>query len=71
MSIASEYLKGFGAGAEVYADISELTKALQQHLGDRVAVLVKGSRSSKMERVVEKITENNVSNNNNKSGGSK
>ncbi len=70
-SVVGEYLKGFGDGANMYTDISGLVEALQQHLGDRVAVLVKGSRSSKMERVVDKITENSNSNNNNKSRDSK
>lgn len=48
--------EGFGVGAAVYADADELARALCAELVAGVTVLVKGSRSARMERVVAAIT---------------
>jgi UDP-N-acetylmuramoyl-tripeptide--D-alanyl-D-alanine ligase len=53
----AEYAAGFGEGAQVYDSIDPLVSALENHLDNNVAVLVKGSRSSTMERVVAEIIE--------------
>jgi UDP-N-acetylmuramoyl-tripeptide--D-alanyl-D-alanine ligase len=48
--------RGFGEGAVHYSDIAELIAEVGQRLAADVAVLVKGSRSSRMERVVAGLT---------------
>ncbi len=45
----------FGEGARHYADHAALAAALQQELAPEVTVLIKGSRSARMERVVEAL----------------
>ena len=50
--LAAEAMKGFGPGASWFEDIPSLVEAARKQLSDRVTVLVKGSRSSRMERVV-------------------
>jgi len=45
----------FGAGATHCGDIDTLLTALRPRLGPSVAVLVKGSRFMRMERVVQAI----------------
>ena len=52
----------FGAGAEHYSSHESLTQALQENLYEGVCVLVKGSRSMKLEKVVDGIrsTANNT-----------
>ena len=47
-----DYARGYGRGAERYADADALSLALARELGDRVTLLVKGSRSARMERIV-------------------
>ncbi|MGM0594725.1 MAG: UDP-N-acetylmuramoyl-tripeptide--D-alanyl-D-alanine ligase [Pseudomonadota bacterium] len=49
--------EAFGEGAQHFARQEELVAALQPALAEDVTVLVKGSRSSHMERVVEALTE--------------
>jgi UDP-N-acetylmuramoyl-tripeptide--D-alanyl-D-alanine ligase len=44
-------VQAFGVGAHWYADINALIVAVRDRLSPRVTVLVKGSRSSRMERV--------------------
>ena len=45
-------VEAFGAGATWYPDTESLTRALDVELGPEVTVLVKGSRSNRLERVV-------------------
>lgn len=50
--------EGFGAGAEWFESIEDLTAALMDAIRDAgVSVLIKGSRSSRMERVVEALAD--------------
>jgi len=46
---------GFGAGASHHADLDELLAALRAELVPGLVVLVKGSRSARMERVVDAL----------------
>jgi UDP-N-acetylmuramoyl-tripeptide--D-alanyl-D-alanine ligase len=48
--------EAFGAGAEWFEDVESLSQAVNAELTREVCVLVKGSRSAKLERVVEAIT---------------
>jgi UDP-N-acetylmuramoyl-tripeptide--D-alanyl-D-alanine ligase len=48
--------KAFGPGAQHYSSIEDLVADLRAALGPDVAVLVKGSRFMRMERVVEALT---------------
>jgi len=48
--------EAFGAGAEWFEDVESLSRAVKAELTREVCVLVKGSRSEKLERVVEAIT---------------
>lgn len=54
--LAAEAARGFGEGAQAFEDFNELAAALRPHLNKNVALLVKGSRSSRMERVVAVLT---------------
>jgi len=54
-SHAQAVVQGFGDGARAFADIDALLDELTPRLGEGVAVLVKGSRSSRMERVVDAL----------------
>ncbi len=47
--------EGFGAGAEHFDDIAALTSRVTDELAPGVHVLVKGSRSMRMERIVEAL----------------
>jgi UDP-N-acetylmuramoyl-tripeptide--D-alanyl-D-alanine ligase len=55
-ALAREAAKGFGAGAVHFDDVDALVAEVRERLGPDVAVLVKGSRSSRMERVVAGLT---------------
>lgn len=49
---APHYAEGFGVGARFFGSFEDLLAALRQDLHDGVVMLVKGSRSARMERVV-------------------
>ncbi len=54
----SQYAQqSFGEGAIHFRNIDELNKHIKSLLGSNITILVKGSRSMKMERVVNAITE--------------
>jgi UDP-N-acetylmuramoyl-tripeptide--D-alanyl-D-alanine ligase len=53
--LARNTVDGFGKGASWYPSVEALVKAIAAELGAGVNVLVKGSRSSRMERVVEAL----------------
>ncbi|HSW13700.1 MAG TPA: UDP-N-acetylmuramoyl-tripeptide--D-alanyl-D-alanine ligase [Solimonas sp.] len=48
--------EAFGSGAEAFEDVTALAMAANQLLNGETVVLVKGSRSSRMERVVAALT---------------
>ncbi len=52
-------VQAFGAGAEHYADVNSLVAALRQDWPGQGTVLVKGSRSMHMERVIEALRADN------------
>jgi UDP-N-acetylmuramoyl-tripeptide--D-alanyl-D-alanine ligase len=49
-------VEAFGAGAEWFADAASLAHAVNAELTREVCVLVKGSRSARLERVVDTLT---------------
>ncbi len=55
-SMAAEAARGFGAGARAFDDIAALVDALKPQLDSHTTVLVKGSRSARMERAVALLT---------------
>ncbi len=52
---AQRTVKSFGAGAEWFADTTALSQAVDAVLAPDVRLLVKGSRSNRLERVVEAL----------------
>jgi UDP-N-acetylmuramoyl-tripeptide--D-alanyl-D-alanine ligase len=50
-----DYAKGFGGGTQVFDELEDLVAAVQRELEPTATVLVKGSRSARMERVVERL----------------
>ena len=50
--LAQQAAEAFGAGAEAFADVDALTRRLGQMARPGVLILVKGSRSMRMERVI-------------------
>lgn len=57
--LTSHTVKAFGSNGFHFATAEELIQALSNKLSKNATVLVKGSRSAKMERVVAALTENN------------
>lgn len=55
-ALAREAARGFGAGAVHFDDVGALVAEVRERLSPEVAVLVKGSRSSRMERAVAGLT---------------
>ena len=51
----ANYVRGFGPGAECFDNLGDLLDKLAPMLASGVTVLVKGSRSAAMERVVSKL----------------
>jgi UDP-N-acetylmuramoyl-tripeptide--D-alanyl-D-alanine ligase len=54
---ADKAVEAFGPGAEYFPQQEELIEAIKQELREDVALLVKGSRSQRMERVIEALRE--------------
>jgi UDP-N-acetylmuramoyl-tripeptide--D-alanyl-D-alanine ligase len=54
--LAREAARGFGSGAVHFNDVAELVAEVRERLAPEVALLVKGSRSARMERVVAGLT---------------
>ena len=53
---SGQYIAGFGPQAQLFLDHHALLKALEAELQGVVTILVKGSRSARMERVVQGLT---------------
>jgi UDP-N-acetylmuramoyl-tripeptide--D-alanyl-D-alanine ligase len=49
-------VESFGAGATWYADTESLARAVDERLAADITLLVKGSRSNRLERVVAHLT---------------
>jgi UDP-N-acetylmuramoyl-tripeptide--D-alanyl-D-alanine ligase len=54
--LSAQAVEAFGTGAEWFADTESLARAVNAELTREVCVLVKGSRSNRLERVVEALT---------------
>jgi UDP-N-acetylmuramoyl-tripeptide--D-alanyl-D-alanine ligase len=54
--LAEKTVETFGQGARYFPRQEELIETLQEELGQQVALLVKGSRSQHMERVIEALS---------------
>ena len=54
-ALAALAADSFGAGAERYRDVAELTRALEAAITPEVRLLIKGSRVNRLERVVDAL----------------
>ena len=54
-ALAALAADSFGAGAERYRDVAELTRALDAAITPEVRLLIKGSRVNRLERVVDAL----------------
>jgi UDP-N-acetylmuramoyl-tripeptide--D-alanyl-D-alanine ligase len=54
--LSAQAVEAFGTGAEWFSDTESLARAVNAELTREVCVLVKGSRSNRLERVVETLT---------------
>jgi UDP-N-acetylmuramoyl-tripeptide--D-alanyl-D-alanine ligase len=54
--LAALAVEAFGPGAQWFADTEALARAVNEELTSEVCVLVKGSRSNRLERVVDALT---------------
>ena len=54
---SSSYIEGYGAGARRFTSLNRLVDELKEELGPGVFVVIKGSRSSAMERVVNQVVD--------------
>jgi UDP-N-acetylmuramoyl-tripeptide--D-alanyl-D-alanine ligase len=54
--LSAQAVEAFGTGAEWFSDTESLARAVNAELTREVCVLVKGSRSNRLERVVEALT---------------
>ena len=54
--LSTRAVEAFGGGATWYPDTEALARAVDAELGPEVCVLVKGSRSNRLERVVATLT---------------
>ena len=50
--LSRETVAGFGAGARGFGDVDSLAETLRPLLGADINLLIKGSRSMRMERIV-------------------
>jgi UDP-N-acetylmuramoyl-tripeptide--D-alanyl-D-alanine ligase len=55
-ALAALAAQGYGPGAQAYEELETLVRAVRQELAPGVTVLIKGSRSARMERVVAALT---------------
>lgn len=55
-ALAAHAAQGFGPGAQAFKELDTLLHAVRQELAPGVTVLIKGSRSARMERVVAALT---------------
>jgi len=53
-------VEAYGAGGEWYARVEDLVAAARPGLGPHVTVLVKGSRSNRLERVADALAADGV-----------
>lgn len=60
--LSAEAAKAYGAGAQAYSDLDSLIAALRGRLVAKATVLIKGSRSARMERVVAALLDHNKTN---------
>ena len=55
-TLSAHIAKAFGSGARHFATVEDLSADLAAHMTENTAVLVKGSRFMRMERIVKAIT---------------
>ena len=53
--LAQQAAEAFGGGAEAFQDLDSLIDCIRQSVQEGIIILVKGSRSMRMERVIEAL----------------